>query len=429
MANGNSTPALTRWDVLSGFINKHTTNGTMALRWADGSYWYYNGKYYQRATDDDVAKLLSAYCELLGLDIPASTRDDYLRDLRRKVETKSTQSTGVVFRNGSLDPRTGTLSALSPETFARFVMPYDYDPAAKCPGFEEFLLRAVPNEQSRQLLQEGVGGLFWPANPWSYAVFLIGSGNNGKSTLFHVCSKLVGESLTCYRAMEKLFDTFGLVEVHNKLLNIIDEMDSKELKGKAMRDFKVYTGGNPVSSNRKYLGGLDFKPTAKLFIGSNYAPEAKDSSEGFWRRLALIRLPTVIPTDYTLWDRLDAEIQGIANWALAGLKRLLGSTTQGFSLSAEDTALKDSIRLRNNPLPYFVLRHMSYGGPEEFLPYDMIRLHYATFTNERDLPDDWSSQKCRGLVEMYWPKARPRLKGNSRGFSGLTMSNGYGAKQ
>jgi putative DNA primase/helicase len=72
------------------------------------------------------------------------------------------------------------------------------------------------------------------------------------------------------------------------------------------------------------LGGevFNFAPTHKLWVRGNHLPGVRDNSDGFWRRMLMLRFehkfePQQIITEF---DKtiLAEEGSGVLNWALAG---------------------------------------------------------------------------------------------------------------
>jgi len=70
---------------------------------------------------------------------------------------------------------------------------------------------------------------------------------------------------------------------------------------------------------------FELHPTAKLWWAMNELPAVADTSEGFWRRMRVVPFNRSFTEDERILDlkeKLDQELPGIFNWAIAGLRRL-----------------------------------------------------------------------------------------------------------
>jgi hypothetical protein len=72
---------------------------------------------------------------------------------------------------------------------------HDYDPGAKCPGFEKMLQQILPDPSDRRLLQIYLGGSFTGSNLTRRMLLLRGLGGSGKTTLMRIQEALLGRKL------------------------------------------------------------------------------------------------------------------------------------------------------------------------------------------------------------------------------------------
>jgi putative DNA primase/helicase len=93
--------------------------------------------------------------------------------------------------------------------------------------------------------------------------------------------------------------------------------------------FKALTGEDSISAERKNKDPFNFRPYARLLFSCNDIPKNyADRSDGFYRRLLIIRFGKSVPAekrDPNLRERIAAERDGILSWALEGLKRLIAA--------------------------------------------------------------------------------------------------------
>ncbi|MBN2315441.1 MAG: hypothetical protein JXM79_16040 [Sedimentisphaerales bacterium] len=88
---------------------------------------------------------------------------------------------------------------------------------------------------------------------------------------------------------------------------------------------KSYTAGDRIKFQRKFREPVDAVPTAKIMISTNQLPQFADKSYGIWRRLLFVPFEKTIDESRqnpNLIEALGAELPGVFNWALAGLKSL-----------------------------------------------------------------------------------------------------------
>jgi putative DNA primase/helicase len=87
---------------------------------------------------------------------------------------------------------------------------------------------------------------------------------------------------------------------------------------------KDVTGGmDHIAARNLYEGMVEFRPEFKLWLYGNNKPRLRSDDDAAWRRLHLIPFEVRIPLDEQdpeLGLKLTAELPGILNWALDGLK-------------------------------------------------------------------------------------------------------------
>ena len=119
----------------------------------------------------------------------------------------------------------------------------------------------------------------------------------------------------------------SLSELFGKLANIFADLPSKSVDDNGM--FKALTGEDSITAERKNKDPFGFRPYARLLFYCNEIPRNYgDRSDGFYRRLIIIRFTKSVPADKrdpNLKERLSAERDGILAWALEGLQRLMAA--------------------------------------------------------------------------------------------------------
>ena len=172
---------------------------------------------------------------------------------------------------------------------------------------------------------------FSPVNKAQKSFVFVGAANAGKSTLLSIAQEiLLGSENVSNIPWQCLGDRFNKAELFGKLANIFADLPSKNIDDGGM--FKALTGEDYITAERKNKDPFSFRPYARLLFSCNDIPKNySDRSDGFYRRLIIIRFDKSVPPerrDPNLRERLAVECDGILLWALEGLRRLMGNAYQ-----------------------------------------------------------------------------------------------------
>jgi putative DNA primase/helicase len=109
------------------------------------------------------------------------------------------------------------------------------------------------------------------------------------------------------------------------LANIFADLPTKNIDDNGI--FKALVGEDFLTAERKNKDPFTFQPYARLLFSCNAIPRNYgDKSEGFYRRLIIIRFTQPVPEgkrDAELMDKFAAEADGIFLFAVDGLRRLI----------------------------------------------------------------------------------------------------------
>lgn len=236
----------------------------------------------------------------------------------RIIESKDTR--------GELTNVSFELSEHRPEYGNKNVFNVSYDPSATALTFERFIKSLELTEYDEMLLQEYAGYMLVPLATMNYQKCLIlwGAGANGKNTFTNTIMQLLGR-LNCSTLRVDEMNGFKLATMKGKIANIGTEITSS---GRFIetQNFKAAISGDPITIDEKYKNPRTYKLAAKHLFSVNEIPNISDFSNGFIRRLLIIkfdRIFSVEEQDSTLQRKFEKELPGILNWALEGLKRLI----------------------------------------------------------------------------------------------------------
>lgn len=139
-------------------------------------------------------------------------------------------------------------------------------------------------------------------------------------------------------------------------LNVAGELDQDRAIPAAV--FKMITGGDTLMGRHPTGRPLKVHNEAAHVFMSNHFITTKDQSEAFFARWEIIEFPNslrrtqVTPDPHLAQRIMEAELPGIAHWALQGAIRLLRQ--QAFSPSQAHDRLMEEWRRRANSLFEFI---------------------------------------------------------------------------
>lgn len=228
-------------------------------------------------------------------------------------------------QNGTIDLRTGRLRDSRREDLGTRVCPVAYDPEAKCPTWDAFLLRSMGGDQGLvDYLHRLIGYSMTGGVGEHVLIFLYGKGANGKSTFLSTIHALLGDYATpAPRGL--LFQSRGerhpteLATLYGRRFVTCSEIEDGQVFDEALT--KDLTGGDPIECRRMREDFWTYCPTHKLWIAGNHKPFVKGDDEGIWRRMRLIPWTIMIPEaerDTSLPEKLRAELPGILARAVQG---------------------------------------------------------------------------------------------------------------
>ncbi|MHB1630005.1 MAG: DNA primase family protein [Bacilli bacterium] len=231
--------------------------------------------------------------------------------------------------NGVIDLKAGAISPNKREDLLTKLAPVHYDPSASCPTWLRFLGRIfADNNDVIRFVQRAVG--YSMTGDVSEQVLFIahGNGNNGKTVFAKTIQALLGDGdYSSTMAPGLLIENpgtthpTGLADLIRKRFVVASEIDSDQRLREAL--VKQLTGGDRVKARYMHRDFFEFDPECKIWMLVNYLPLIRGRDDGIWRRIIVIPFPVKIDKserDLHFLDMLIAELPGILNWALEGLK-------------------------------------------------------------------------------------------------------------
>jgi len=220
---------------------------------------------------------------------------------------------------------------------------YDYDVAADCPRFQEFLDQIFAGsaaerpedfetwddarkdmQQRRELVQEIFGYLLSGDISLHKMFLFMGKSRSGKGTLARVLRRLIGEANAIGFALDSLDNEFGPEDLIDKSVAIIGDARLDGRSHKQVSRLLSYTGGDAVTINRKHEKKWHGTLGVRFLVLTNPLLHFTDASGVIASRF----IPVLFSESFLgreneeLTDELLTELPGVLNWAIVGLRRL-----------------------------------------------------------------------------------------------------------
>lgn len=299
----------------------------------------------------------------------------------RPEEVNSGQLINV--QNGLLDPATSELHPHTPDYLSVVQLPTAWDPNAYHERADRFLNEVLPDQETRQVLEEVVGYILEPTCRYEIATALIGPGANGKSTfLAWLIATLGTENVASVALQDLSHDRFRAAELAGKLANIYPELPNEAIR--ESDTFKALVSGDALTAERKFRNPFRFVNRAKLIFSTNAMPKSADKTEAFYRRWRIIPFPNAFPEgdprrDPTLREKLASpEARSyLLRLAVDGWRR---ARERGYIASSTKTQqAMNAYRRENDTVLAFIEDACERSGQER---RDLLRLAYERWCQQ-----------------------------------------------
>jgi P4 family phage/plasmid primase-like protien len=312
----------------------------------------------------------------------------------------------VVFKNGVLDVSgyiTGEKHrtiAPSPNLFTLSAIPYDFDPDAKCPAWLTFLEKTLGASDKIALLQEYAGLCLVPDSQYQKFLYLMGRSGSGKGTVLSGFRNFLGEENVRSAQTKDFLADFGTQASMGKRVTIFS--DARLHGGNAasfLENLLTMTGEDSPGIRRKFLPDAPGQSiNCQWMFASNGVLDLEDTAEALPRRVMLLTFDgdfTGDRADTSLRKKHFAERQGIANWALEGLKRL--RHRGDFTVPESSKVAMEEWRHETNPARMFI-DECCVLDPTAKIDLNMVL----------DAAQAWCKKQKGG--SSSWCKGRPTLE-------------------
>jgi P4 family phage/plasmid primase-like protien len=303
-------------------------------------YFYVNG-YYRM---DKNGKLVKAYIKaLIVKELRTAPRINRIYQLllndyrieKKQEDINKYQSHWINFKNGMFDVKEWKLIPHDPKYCSINQVPHNYSEfnEYETSTFRKFVESRILNHDERTMLFEFMGYCMTKDIQFQKFMFFYGLGDSGKSTIINYLIKIVGEENVCNIPPQRLNDKFTTASLLHKILNSCGDISSSAIK--ETDTIKQLTGNDSIKA--EYKGGeiFFFKNYAKLLFSANDMPLVLDEkSNGFYRRLLILKFNTKGDYIPELERLIESEIESIIPFFLLNLKNAYG---RGKLFESEDS--------------------------------------------------------------------------------------------
>jgi len=339
------------------WLETQKKNGKLQLRYFNKDWYRYSGLCYEKLAIEILERefykffgkreaVVSKVGELREIR-PLNVNEYFIRNIRHIVSRqcfieapgniyqpfhiKEQQmfdiKQAVVFKNGIYYVNDNRFESHNPDIFITSTLSYNYNPNAKCDlwlWFVEDIFNG--NQECIDLLQEWFGYNLIASNHLEQFMFFFGVPGSGKSTTTDVLYAMLGSNKCGAANLEDLSNRFGLQPfIHKQAIIISEDKATRKVEAdKILQRLKRITGQDWLPVDIKFRDPIQIKPIWRITYAGNDILPFDDAAWALGRRLNLLYFENSYEKpDRTLKNRLVREAQGIAIWALEGLKRLL----------------------------------------------------------------------------------------------------------
>ena len=330
----------------------------------DAFFYTYNGAYWKPIDKDELKAFLRNAAERMGIDkfkaryveFSKNLFDQFTETAYLPAPIQDRNSVKINLANGTFEISTESQFLRTPDAtdFITHQLPFAYDPDETAPLFMQFLNRVQPDLDCQKLLAEYIGYVFVsPAKlKLEKTLLLHGSGANGKSVFFEIITALLGMENVSNYSLQSLTEEKGYhrANLANKLVNY-----ASEISGRLDANlFKQLVSGEPIEARLPYGQPFILRDYAKLIFNCNELPADVEHTPAYFRRFLIVPFGVAIPEaeqDKQLAAKIiSAELSGVFNWVLEGLRRLLkqGRFTESEAVQLQIEAYKrqsDTVRV------------------------------------------------------------------------------------
>lgn len=253
-------------------------------------------------------------------------------------------------------------------------------------------LKGIFHDEDINTLQEFMGYCLLPMTVAQEALVIIGKGGEGKSVIGQVIQHIWHNKAIMDKIQNLDIDRFLVSQLINKLVFIDDDLDPKKLEKTGM--FKqLVTNNNKILVEDKYSSKFPAHIYCRfLMFGNNAIQSLYDRSNGFFRRIKIIRCKQISKDrteDKLFFDKLLPEMENIFNWCIDGLLRLAAN---GFKISESIYSSREKEELKSDSVNIYDFIESSYVEMDGQTRTTSARIYKAYL--------DWCAENATAAISL-----------------------------
>lgn len=238
-------------------------------------------------------------------------------------------------QNGTLDLSAAVPAFLAhkPEMLLSKICNANYDPAATCPEWDKFLNQIMQDDKEKIQYLQKIAGLSLTGNTQEETCFILygSTTRNGKSTFCETLIHVLGdyaltmkpETLAVKQNLDSRQASGDIARLAGCRFCNASEPPKRMLFDTAL--LKSLLGRDSITARHLHQREFSFIPKFKLVINTNYLPTITDDTVFSSGRINVVSFDRHFEPheqDKHLKDKLrtDAELSGILNWCIEGLR-------------------------------------------------------------------------------------------------------------
>ena len=201
----------------------------------------------------------------------------------------------IPLKNGYIDISNNfSFSPVTPYIYNRYTLDFKVLKTKKEPAyFLRFLKQILPDADDREFLINWLAYMLVIGNYRQKALFLYGSGRNGKGVLSKIIYNLLGEQNCSTLTVQQLSsDKYFLGQMNNKLLNISPDSDDKDKID--IGAFKTLTGNDNITVRDIYGAPFNMIYQGKMIFSINKVPYFSSKDLAVMERVEILNFPVTI---------------------------------------------------------------------------------------------------------------------------------------
>lgn len=257
-------------------------------------YIYQDGVY---TADPQEGRLKTMIYSLLSPELIMNTSMRNIKNLKEAIcdasiftaeqcEIAFNQYSHLInLKNGMYDTELNKLVDHSPDYLSFAQLNVTYDPNAKSELLDKFLSSVFLNRV--ETIDAFSSYCLMPTAVQRRFLLLIGTGTNGKSVWMNFLTKTLGKGNCSSETIQSLANNkFSLANLRHKLANISSDVSEAMLNDVAI--IKRLTGGDTISTEKKFKDSQTYENYAKLIFSCNEFPALQHIDEAYFGRMLII---------------------------------------------------------------------------------------------------------------------------------------------